>query len=60
MSLPKFEYIAAGSIEEAANLAFDMGSKCMVIAGGTDVIPLLKDRVIAPEFIIDLKRIPGP
>ena len=58
MSLPKFEYIAAQSIEEAANLAAEMGDKCMIMAGGTDVIPLLKDRVITPEYIIDLKKIP--
>lgn len=59
MTLPKFEYIAAQSIEEAANLAAEMGDKCMVMAGGTDVIPLLKDRVKEPEYIIDLKTIPG-
>lgn len=59
MSLPKFEYIAAKSIEEAANLAAELGDKCMVMAGGTDIIPLLKDRVKEPEYIIDLKTIPG-
>ena len=59
MTLPKFEYIAAQSIEEAANLAAELGEKCMVMAGGTDVIPLLKDRVVEPEYIIDLKNIPG-
>lgn len=59
MSLPKFEYIAAQSIEEAANLAAEMGDKCMVMAGGTDVIPLLKDRVKEPEYIIDIKTVSG-
>jgi len=59
MPLPKFEYVAAHSIEEAANMAAEMGSKCLVMAGGTDVIPLLKDRVATPEFILDLKTIPG-
>jgi len=59
MPLPKFEYVAAHSIEEAANMAAEMGGKCLVMAGGTDVIPLLKDRVATPEFILDLKTIPG-
>ena len=59
MTLPNFEYIKAQSIEEASKLAAVFGGKCNVIAGGTDVIPLLKDRVIAPEYIIDLKGIPG-
>lgn len=59
MTLNKFEYIAAQSLEEAANLAAELGSKCMVMAGGTDVIPLLKDHVIAPDYIVDIKNIPG-
>lgn len=59
MTLPNFEYLRAQNIEEASKLAAEFGSKCKVIAGGTDVIPLLKDRVIAPDYIIDLKAIPG-
>ncbi|HWQ80398.1 MAG TPA: xanthine dehydrogenase family protein subunit M [Anaerovoracaceae bacterium] len=59
MTLSKFEYIAAQSLGEAANLAAELGEKCMVMAGGTDVIPLLKDRAVKPDYIIDLKKIPG-
>lgn len=59
MTLSKFEYIAAQSLEEAANLAAELGNKCMVMAGGTDVIPLLKDRVVDLDYIIDLKKIPA-
>jgi carbon-monoxide dehydrogenase medium subunit len=59
MSLPKFEYVKAQTIKEAANLALEFGDKGMVMAGGTDIIPLLKDRVAEPEFIIDLKTAPG-
>jgi carbon-monoxide dehydrogenase medium subunit len=59
MSLPEFEYITAQSITEAANLAAEFGNRGIIMAGGTDVIPLLKDRVIKPECIIDLKKIPG-
>lgn len=59
MSLPKFEYIAAQSIEQAGNLAVELGKNCRVMAGGTDVIATMKDRVEKPEYILDLKRIPG-
>jgi carbon-monoxide dehydrogenase medium subunit len=59
MSLPEFEYIPAQSITEAVNLAAKFGNNGIVMAGGTDVIPLLKDRVIKPECVIDLKCIPG-
>jgi carbon-monoxide dehydrogenase medium subunit len=59
MSLPKFEYMTATSLEEAANLKLGIGDSAVVMAGGTDVIPLLKDRVIRPEYVIDLKTIKG-
>ncbi|MDR1321592.1 MAG: xanthine dehydrogenase family protein subunit M [Gracilibacteraceae bacterium] len=59
MSLPKFEYIKAQTIGEAAALAAETGDKGMVMAGGTDIIPLLKDRVKLPGYIIDLKGVPG-
>jgi len=59
MSLPKFEYIAAQSIEEAGNLAVELGKNCRIMAGGTDVIATMKDRFDKPEYILDIKRIPG-
>ena len=59
MSLPNFEYKAAQTMEEACNLKAELGDKCVVIAGGTDMIPYLRDRVLTPEFVIDLKEIPA-
>jgi len=59
MALPAFAYVAAKSVEEGARLAAEKGDKAVVMAGGTDVIPLLKDRVIRPELVIDIKDIPG-
>ncbi len=59
MTLPRFEYIAAQSIEEASNLAIELGEKCKLMAGGTDMIAMMKDRVETPDYILDLKRIPG-
>jgi carbon-monoxide dehydrogenase medium subunit len=59
MTLPRFSYIKAQTIEEAARLAAEMGDACMVMAGGTDIIPLLKDRVRSPAHIIGLQGVPG-
>jgi carbon-monoxide dehydrogenase medium subunit len=59
MTLPKFEYKAAHTIQEACNFAAEMGDKCVVMAGGTDVILLVQGRVILPEYVLDLKTIPG-
>ncbi len=35
MVLPTFEYVAAHSIEEAGNLAAQLGDTCVVMAGGS-------------------------
>jgi carbon-monoxide dehydrogenase medium subunit len=59
MSLPKFEYHSAKTLEEAGELALKLGPGCRLMAGGTDIIAAMKDRVDKPAFILDLTRIPG-
>lgn len=59
MSLPAFDYVKAGSIEEASRLASEKGAKAVIMAGGTDVILLLKEKVIQAETVIDIKGIDG-
>ncbi len=57
--LPRFDYVKPKSVEEALKLldASDDG-KVKVFAGGTDVIPKLKGRLIKiPELLVDLKGI---
>lgn len=59
--LPKFDYIKPNSMDAALRL-LGKGSKTQVViyAGGTDVIPKLKSRLIpTPEVLLDLKGIPG-
>jgi CO/xanthine dehydrogenase FAD-binding subunit len=56
--LPKFNYLAPKTIDEALSLLSQYKGRAMVIAGGTDVLPKLKRREArAPEYIIDLKGI---
>jgi carbon-monoxide dehydrogenase medium subunit len=58
--LPRFEYLAPKTIDEALSLLAQYKTRAKVIAGGTDVVPQLKRREIkAPQYIIDLKGIPG-
>jgi carbon-monoxide dehydrogenase medium subunit len=58
--LPRFNYLAPVSLNEALSLLARYKGKAKVIAGGTDIIPKLKRREIrAPEHVIDLKAIPG-
>ncbi|MGD8984910.1 MAG: xanthine dehydrogenase family protein subunit M [Desulfobacteraceae bacterium] len=59
--LPKFDYIKPKSIDEALDLLGENSNgDVKVYAGGTDVIPRLKSRLMqTPKVLIDLKGIPG-
>jgi len=59
MSLPRFKYVEARSLEEAAALLAAHGRKARLIAGGTDLLGAMKDRVTCPELLVDLKKIEG-
>jgi CO/xanthine dehydrogenase FAD-binding subunit len=58
--LPKLDYVKPKSVEEVLKLLGEGGEKVKVYAGGTDVIPKLKTRVMAvPALLVDLKGIPN-
>jgi len=58
--LPKFEYLRPGSVEEAITLLSQNAGQAKVFAGGTDLLPALRQREIkTPGYVIDLKAIPG-
>lgn len=59
MALPNFDYVIVKSLEEASNLVKEKGAKCVLMAGGTDVILLLKENVLKDvDTVIDIKNIP--
>jgi xanthine dehydrogenase YagS FAD-binding subunit len=49
-----FSYVRAGSVAEAARL---LGGGAAALAGGTDLLGLLKGRIAAPDRLVDLTRI---
>jgi len=59
--LPKFDYTSPDNFQDVLNLITGKkANEFKLYAGGTDVIPKLKKRLIAtPEILIDLKRIKG-
>ena len=42
--MPKFEYLAPKTLEEALSLLSKYGEKARVLAGGTDLLILMKQR----------------
>lgn len=57
MSLPKFEYLAPKTVEEACSMLFQYGKKARILAGGTDLLVKMKDREFTPQYLIGLKGI---
>jgi len=57
MRLPWFDYRAPASVAEAARILAGEGPEAMLIAGGTDVLPNMKRRQMAPKTLVSLTRI---
>ena len=60
MHLPKFEYLAPKSIEEACSLLSKHKGDARIIAGGTDLLVKMKTRRSIPSYLISIKNIPDP
>jgi 4-hydroxybenzoyl-CoA reductase subunit beta len=58
MRLPWFEYRAPKTVAEAARILAGEGANAMLIAGGTDLVPNMKRRQMAPKVLVALKNIP--
>jgi len=57
MRLPRFEYLSPQTVKEACSLLLQHGDKAKVMAGGTDVLNVMKERIIKPEYVIGLRAI---
>ena len=55
----EFEYLKPASLDEAVAILAERGDTAQVLAGGTDVVALLRDGAIAPEVVVDIKGIDG-
>ncbi len=55
----RFEYLAPTTLNEAVSFLSRYGADAKVLAGGQSLIPLMKLRLAAPAYIVDINRIPG-
>jgi CO/xanthine dehydrogenase FAD-binding subunit len=55
----EFEYVKPETIDEAVAILAERGGSARVLAGGTDVVPLLRDGLTDPEVLVDIKGIEG-
>jgi carbon-monoxide dehydrogenase medium subunit len=54
-----FEYHAPKTLEEALRLVERHGDEAKVLAGGHSLLPLMKLRLAAPRYVIDIGRLRG-
>jgi carbon-monoxide dehydrogenase medium subunit len=54
-----FDYADPATLDEAVALLARVGDGASLLAGGTDLLVQLKERVKRPSHVVDLKRIPG-
>ncbi len=52
-----FEYFAPRTLEEALTLLDKYGDDCKVIAGGQSLLVLMKQGLVAPEYLVDIKGV---
>ena len=58
MSLPQFKLLRPHSLDEALSLLGKHGNNIRVLAGGTDLIPSMRQKLFEPEFVLDIRHIP--
>ena len=54
-----FEYFSPRTLEEAIALLQKHGADAKLLSGGQSLIPMMKLRLVSPEYIVDINRIPG-
>ncbi|MFC2013339.1 FAD binding domain-containing protein [Chloroflexota bacterium] len=52
-----FEYLRPKTLEEALKLLSQYKDECKVIAGGQSLIILMKQKLVTPQYLIDIKGI---
>ena len=57
MSLPEFKLLRPRSVAEAVELLAKHAPEIQVIAGGTDLIPSLRQKLFTPPYVLDLRGI---
>ncbi len=57
MSLPEFKLLRPRDLEEAVRHLGEHAGNLRVLAGGTDLIPSMRQKLFEPEYVLDLRGI---
>ena len=63
MSLPQFKLLRPRTLDEALSLLAKHAGKSpaatRVVAGGTDLIPSMRQKLFEPEYVLDIRNVAG-
>jgi len=57
LSLPDFKLLQPRTIAEAIDHLSKYGSNLRILAGGTDLIPSMQQKLFEPEYVLDIRQI---
>ncbi|MGE5112524.1 MAG: FAD binding domain-containing protein [Acidobacteriaceae bacterium] len=57
MNLPEFQLLRPQTVQEAVKLLGQYAPGVQIIAGGTDLVPSLKQRLFSPKYVMDIRGI---
>jgi len=57
VSLPAFQLLRPKTLDEAVNLMARHDGDVKVVAGGTDLLPSMKQKLFTPRFVLDLRGV---
>jgi 4-hydroxybenzoyl-CoA reductase subunit beta len=57
LSLPQFKLLRPRSVAEAIEHLVKHAGSVRVLAGGTDIIPSMRQKLFEPEYVVDLRAI---
>lgn len=55
--MKSFQYVFPKDLQAIPKLLAEYGGKCLLYAGGTDALARMKDGIVSPELVINLKKI---
>jgi len=57
LSLPSFKLLRPRTIEEAVGYLANHGDDLHILAGGTDLLPSMKQRLFTPAYVMDIRAV---
>ncbi len=57
MSLPSFQLLRPKTLDEAMALMARHDGEVKIVAGGTDLLPSMKQKLFTPPYVLDLRGV---